>query len=395
MKKVQFSCRPDLVTNEGQNVLVCFGVEEKVEVRQEYIVLQPEETTEEAEIVEGEETFDVPQEPVLTDVEYIMYEAYAVRLQHPVTHDRVVDAIVSAAYPNDVMQAITNNHMMGDGNAEHEAEYEAMQAWRDLAKATADAVLGYNQVKEATYEAEPLKIEPRGDDKYVYRWDITEVVIPVEVEDQLVQENEMVEPTEEELDVLGKEVNFPTTEEETEESVQEVEPQTIWKCKEVVFKMPMSVDTLSKIVASASTDDYETIRNEVGLAIIPLDMEAAKKELIDKIIAYDSSEAVNSFSFGGIPMWLDKATRVGLKLRFEAELALGKETTTLWLNGMNFTLPLSGEGNAMNVLTALELYASASYDVTQMHLAMVAQMTTAEEVLAFDWTSGYPEKLAF
>ena len=318
------------------------------------------------------------------EVKSTMYEAYAVRLQHPVTHSRVVDAIVSTAYPNDVIQAITNNRMLSDGNSEHEAEYTAMQEWRNLAKRTADEVLGYNKVIEATYEEEPLTIERRGKDKYVYRWGIEKVEVPVKVE----------EPTEE-LDALGKEVDFPTSE-ETEEPVEEaVETKTVWKCKEVVFKMPTSVDVLAKIVASANTEDYEAIRNEVGLAIIPLDMEAAKKELRDKIIAYDSSEAVNSFSFGGVTMWLDKATRVGLKLRFEAELALGKETTTLWLNGMNFTLPLSGEGNAMEVLTALELYASASYDVTQMHLARVAQMTTVEEILGYDWTSGYPEKLAF
>lgn len=377
MKKYQFSNRPDLITNEGSGVLICFGVEEVVEVRQEYIVPQKEETTEEAEVVEGVEVSEVPQEPVLVDVEHVMYKAYAVRLQHPVTHSRVVDAIVSAAYPNDVMQAITNNHMMGDGNAEHEAEYEAMQQWRNLAKATADEVLGFNQVKEATYEEEPQKIESRGDGKYVYRCDIAEV--------EVVKEE--AEPTQEEL--------AETTEETEEPVVEEVEPQTVWKCKEVVFKMPMSVDALAKIVASDNMEDYEAIRNEVGLAIIPLDMEAAKKELADKIIAYDSSEAVNSFSFGGVNMWLDKATRVGLKLRFEAELALGKESTTLWLNGMNFTLPLSGEQSAINVLVALEVYASASYDVTQMHLANVAAMTTAEEILAYDWTSGYPEKLAF
>lgn len=390
MKKVQFSYRPELVTNEGSGVLVCFGVEEKVEIRQEYIVPQKEETTEEVEVVEGEETFDVPQEPVLTDVEYIMYEAYAVRLQHPVTHDRVVDAIVSAAYPNDVMQAITNNHMMGDGNAEHEAEYEAMQEWRDLAKATADAVLGYNQVTETTYEVEPQKIESRGDDKYVYRWDIEEVVIPVKVEDQLVQENEMVEPTEEELDVLGKEVNFPTTE-EAEEPVEEVEPKTIWKCKEVVFKMPMSVDALTNtIFASASTDDYETIRNEVGLAIIPLDMEAAKKELEEKIWAYDKQ--TEEFFISGVSVWLNREERQTILRRCDAEEAKGLETVVLRKNGMKFELPIA---TCRGIVLEVEFYASRCYDNREDLLVAKDELTSAEEVLAFDWTSGYPEKLAF
>jgi hypothetical protein len=41
-----------------------------------------------------------------------------------------------------------------------------------------------------------------------------------------------------------------------------------------------------------------------------------------------------------MPMWLDKETRVGLKLRFEAELASGKTETTLWYDGLSFNLSL-------------------------------------------------------
>ena len=70
-----------------------------------------------------------------------MYEAYAVRVEHPVTRSRMVDAIVTSAYPSDVMQAIINNHLLGDGDSEHEAEFAAMQEWRVLAKRTADDVL--------------------------------------------------------------------------------------------------------------------------------------------------------------------------------------------------------------------------------------------------------------
>ena len=116
MKKFQFSERPGLVTNEGQGVLICFDVEE-VEVVQESM---------------GDEDKSISMP---------MFEAYAVRVDHPVTRSRVVDSIVTAAYPADVMQAIINNHLLGDGNVEHEAEFSAMQQWRTLAKRTADDVL--------------------------------------------------------------------------------------------------------------------------------------------------------------------------------------------------------------------------------------------------------------
>lgn len=117
MKKFQFSERPSLVTNEGSKVLICFDVEE-------------------VEVVQNTMNGDSEEE-----VRLPMFAAYAVRVEHPVTRSRVVDAIVTSAYPADVMQAIVNNHLLDDGDAEHEAEFSAMQEWRKLAKQTADDVL--------------------------------------------------------------------------------------------------------------------------------------------------------------------------------------------------------------------------------------------------------------
>lgn len=118
----------------------------------------------------------------------------------------------------------------------------------------------------------------------------------------------------------------------------------------------------------------------------------AKDYQKERIKAYDSSGAVNAFILQGSPMWLDKATRAGLKLRLEAEQASGKENTTLWYGTEAITLPVS---NAIIMLNRLEIYASESYDVTQGHLARVALMESVEEVLGYDYTEGYPEKLNF
>lgn len=43
----------------------------------------------------------------------------------------------------------------------------------------------------------------------------------------------------------------------------------------------------------------------------------------------------------------------------------------------------------------IELYASACYDVTQMHLAAINGLTSVEEVKNYDYLAGYPEKLRF
>ena len=117
-----------------------------------------------------------------------------------------------------------------------------------------------------------------------------------------------------------------------------------------------------------------------------------KQDKKNDIERYDSSVEVNEFYIQEMPVWLDKSTRAGLMLRFNSELALKKETTTLWYEGHSFTLPLN---TAMHMLYALEVYASECYDNTQLHLANIEKLETLEEIKEYDYTVGYPEKLHF
>lgn len=60
-------------------------------------------------------------------------------------YDGIVNAIITAEYPNDRMQAIQNNYLMAtreDGNGVIE-EFLEMQQWRAMAKQTAHELLGY------------------------------------------------------------------------------------------------------------------------------------------------------------------------------------------------------------------------------------------------------------
>ena len=117
-----------------------------------------------------------------------------------------------------------------------------------------------------------------------------------------------------------------------------------------------------------------------------------KREKLDEIKHYDESSEVNEFFIHDIPVWLDKTTRVGLKLRFESEIAMGKTETTLWYNNIQFPLPLE---NAIQMLFAIEVYASSCYDMTQYHLAQVNELEDINEIENYDYTTGYPEKLNF
>lgn len=121
-------------------------------------------------------------------------------------------------------------------------------------------------------------------------------------------------------------------------------------------------------------------------------LDMVKQTVKQNIKEYDTSDHVNEFYCQGRKMWLDKATRSGLMLRLSAESNAGAKTTTLWYGTHQISLPIE---NAINMLNLLELYASKCYDNTQGHLAAIEALETVEEVLKYDYTSGYPDKLEF
>lgn len=75
------------------------------------------------------------------DPETVVYIYQGVRVSKPYSYDRIVSAIITDKYDFDKMQAIINNHLLADGNPEHEAEYQEMQAYRKRAKEIAQQVL--------------------------------------------------------------------------------------------------------------------------------------------------------------------------------------------------------------------------------------------------------------
>lgn len=134
---------------------------------------------------------------------------------------------------------------------------------------------------------------------------------------------------------------------------------------------------------------------ELYVAPEPTAEELLARIKVDKkveIERYDSSSSVNEFYLSEVPVWLDKATRTGLMLRFNAEIALGKTETVLWYGNISIPLQLT---TAVQMLYALEVYASACYDNTQSHYAAVDTLETIEEVKSYDYRVGYPEKLRF
>lgn len=119
-------------------------------------------------------------------------------------------------------------------------------------------------------------------------------------------------------------------------------------------------------------------------------LQRAKEAVLAAIEAYDTSPAVNGFILNGERVWLDKATRVGLMNSTSIAKAMGKTTTTLWFGGMQIEVNCD---KAIQLLSALEMYALECFNVTAAHKKAVAELNTVEEVLGYDYTKGYPEQL--
>lgn len=121
-------------------------------------------------------------------------------------------------------------------------------------------------------------------------------------------------------------------------------------------------------------------------------IEDIKATVAVGIDLYDSSEAINSFSINGIKLWLDKQTRTSLSYTLSLE---SEGVMSLWSPGLppvrfDIEVPLLKQ-----MLNRLEMYAKETYDVTQNHKATVYGLSTADEVLNYDFRAGYPETITF
>ena len=129
---------------------------------------------------------------------------------------------------------------------------------------------------------------------------------------------------------------------------------------------------------------------EFSVKMDALKLKQAKVDKIAEIAAYDTSDKVNGFMLNGLLVWLDKATRVGLMNSTTIAKASGQETTTLWLGGMKLVVDCD---KAIQLLSALEMYALECFNVTASHKQAVSELTTIEEVEAYDYKAGYPKML--
>ena len=137
-------------------------------------------------------------------------------------------------------------------------------------------------------------------------------------------------------------------------------------------------------------DEIQKAFVEFSAKMDAMKLDQAKMDKIAEITDYDTSDKVNGFKLNGMLVWLDKATRVGLMNSTTIAKAAGQETTTLWLGDVKLVVDCD---KAIQLLSALEMYALECFNVTASHKAAVGELKAIEEVEAYDYKAGYPKML--
>lgn len=119
-------------------------------------------------------------------------------------------------------------------------------------------------------------------------------------------------------------------------------------------------------------------------------IKALKEMKSDEITEYDTSSNVNVFSLNGTDVWLDRDTRVSLMNSTTISKNMGQEETTLWLGTIKVVVKCD---SAIQMLSALEMYALQCFNKTAEHKKNVESLNTINEIVSYDYTVGYPEKL--
>lgn len=158
-----------------------------------------------------------------------------------------------------------------------------------------------------------------------------------------------------------------------------------WYARIALHQIDNEVTAIETLLPNEPTDeDFAELANSY--------VANCKEIFRRKIDEYDISENVNGFFVNEQLAWLDKATRVGLRNSLTVEKEAGHETTTLYLNGTALVLPVD---DVLHILDELELYAIECYRKTEEHKAEVEALSTVEQIVNYNYTTGYPERPVF
>lgn len=118
----------------------------------------------------------------------------------------------------------------------------------------------------------------------------------------------------------------------------------------------------------------------------------AKENKLKELEAYDKSNAVNEFTLNDNPMWIELELRKSVAHDLNVLKAKGIENYTFWNGSTPISLPVSV---FESILNDVELYALECFNVTASHKANIEKLETIDDINAYNFTVGYPDKLTF
>lgn len=129
-----------------------------------------------------------------------------------------------------------------------------------------------------------------------------------------------------------------------------------------------------------------------------IQLQRVKDRKLRELERYDESSDVNDciivYQGSELSYWASKTERNDLKNAVRDYLSMGRTEYRLDLRdkGISITLPCE---TLLQMMAALEVYAIDCYNKTTDHNYAIKALTTLEEVEAYDFKVGYPEKLRF
>lgn len=195
--------------------------------------------------------------------------------------------------------------------------------------------------------------------------------------------------------------------------IEEEEELKIYKCKYIIVPELTKEEIVNALIREeySETQELNILRKSEGKDYYDLQQYTKKANIIaDKILnpenelnqikneklididSYDKSDDINSFTYQGKMYWLPRETRVSVMNTANILKNNNIQYMDLWLDTTHVQL---SPDSVIQMLTQLEQYALGCYNKTAQHKLNVLNLSTVDEVKAYDYKLGYPEKLEF
>lgn len=156
-----------------------------------------------------------------------------------------------------------------------------------------------------------------------------------------------------------------------------------WETPDDYIEVDAPEEESEEEISPEEDEDVEPI-------VDPLEQVRANK--IKALDAYDNSIKVNGFYVGESLTWIDRETRNTYKASIEAAELLGETSIIVPILGMILNIPID---KGKIALAKIQRYADACAIVTATHKMAISGLNSEEEIMGYDFTLGYPEKLVF